>query len=179
MCLAIGLDAFKKCVSLYWLIPFRHFPNTSQPGRSPESVLSEISRDWLITTLEGVGTAAPIRDVLGALLVPGAVLGAGLRQGPLPSLSASAVRGPFNSPPRQHIHEHIQKRRESLCTHHQHQQILTFCQTYFISFSQHTPPSDYFKGNPRHHPLTTSVCFSNGYGVCVFDGATHHCTGCF
>lgn len=31
----------------------------------------------------------PIRDVLGASLVPGAVLGAGLRQGPRPSLSTS------------------------------------------------------------------------------------------
>ena len=98
-CLAIGLDAFKKCVSLYWLIPFPHFPNTSQPGCFPESVLSEISRDWLITTPEGVGTAVPIRDVLGASLVPGAVLGAGLRQGPLPSLSASLQCVVLSNPP--------------------------------------------------------------------------------
>ena len=77
----------------------------------------------------------------------------GLRQGPLPSLSTSLQCVVLSTPPyTQHIHEHIQKRRESLCTHHQHQQLLTFCQTYFISFSQHTTPSDCFKGNPRRHP---------------------------
>ena len=97
--MAIGLDALKKCVSLYWLIPFPHFPNTAQPRPLPQTVLSEISRDWLITTPEGVGTAVPIRHVLGVSLVPGAVSGAGPAAGtPALFVHLSAVRGPFNSP---------------------------------------------------------------------------------
>lgn len=53
----------------------KYFPSLAAP---PESVFSKVSRDWLITTPEGVGTAAPTGDVLGTSLVPGAVLGAGL-----------------------------------------------------------------------------------------------------
>lgn len=74
----------------------KYFPSPAAP---PESVLSKISRDWLITTPEGVGTAAPIRDVLGTSLVPGAVLGAGLWQGPCPLCQPLCSAWSFQLPP--------------------------------------------------------------------------------
>ena len=78
----------------------------------------------------------------------------GCGRGPCPLCQPLCSAWSFQTPPpqHQHIHEHIQKRRESLCTHHQHQQLLTSAKLISSASPSTLPPQTILKATPDITP---------------------------
>lgn len=108
----LALVILKMCkLCLLSLCP--QFPCTSGPPQSPESVLSTISRDGLLSTPRA---APPRRDEFGTSHVPGTVLRAGdWGTGACPPFSTPLWCTILQST---HTQERLQAETESERTHH-------------------------------------------------------------